>query len=277
MRLRELLVGIEGLALLRRLYDGTDSEADRRLREIRQILDDDSFAAGEPTAEADAVAGYRSWSQCYDEPGNQIIALEEPVVWSLVDDEPPGRALDAACGTGRHARHLAALGHRVVGTDLSRDMLLHAPEKAPGAAFTEADVLALPLRDRSFDLAVCGLALAHVADLGTAVGELGRVLVPGAPLVVSVLHPFQAHLAWHAPFRDEHGHRRFVREHPHTHGDYLTAFRDACFEVEACVEPVLGEAGVRAKERAYRHVPEATMAAYVDLPAVLVWKVRKAG
>ena len=98
---RELLVGIEGLALLRHLYDGTDVEADRRLAEVRRILDDEAFAAGELTTEADPVTAYRAWSETYDEPGNPIIAIEEPIVWALVAGIPPGSALDAACGTGR--------------------------------------------------------------------------------------------------------------------------------------------------------------------------------
>jgi len=40
VRLRELLVGVEGLALLRQLYDGTDEDAGQRLAEgdTRSIL-----------------------------------------------------------------------------------------------------------------------------------------------------------------------------------------------------------------------------------------------
>jgi hypothetical protein len=47
VRLRELLVGIEGLALLRHLYDGTDGDADRRLAEVSWLLADETFSAGE--------------------------------------------------------------------------------------------------------------------------------------------------------------------------------------------------------------------------------------
>src|SRR5690349_12392901 len=103
VRLRELLVGVEGLALLRHLYDGTDAAAAARLEEVRRLLEDDAFAAGEAMEEADARAGYRVWSDVYDEPGNPLIELEEPVVWELIERLPAGRALDAACGTGRHA------------------------------------------------------------------------------------------------------------------------------------------------------------------------------
>ena len=136
VRLRELLVGVEGLALLRHLYDGTDDDADRRLAEVRTLLDDDAFSGAELTRETDARTGYGSWSASYDEPGNPIIALEEPAVWSLVDHLRAGRALDAACGTGRHARHLAELGHAVVGVDLTREMLARARRQSwtPGSS-----------------------------------------------------------------------------------------------------------------------------------------------
>lgn len=275
VRLRELLVGVEGLALLRHLYDGSDDDADTRMREVRRLLDDPAFDAGEVTGEADVRTGYDAWADRYDQPGNQVIALEQTVVWDLLAKLSPGAALDAACGTGRHAAHLTELGHRVVGVDLSHAMLRHAVATVPEAPVAEADLLQVPLRSGQFDLVVSGLALAHVARLDEAVSELARLLVPGGHLVVSVLHPFQALLGWHAPFQDADGRRGFVREHHHTHADYLRAFHGAGLRVEDCVEPALDDELVQAKRRAYRHIPEATRAAYVGLPAVLVWHAVK--
>jgi SAM-dependent methyltransferase len=40
------------------------------------------------------------------------------------------RVLDVACGAGRHARVLKEIGHRVVGVDLSRDLLAEAQDVA---------------------------------------------------------------------------------------------------------------------------------------------------
>lgn len=273
VRLNELLIGVEGLALLRHLYDGSDVDADRRLAEVRRLLDDDAFGAGEPTSEAEPRAGYRIWSENYDEPGNPIVALEQPVVWRLIESVPPGRALDAACGTGRHARRLVELGHEVTGVDLTPEMLHRAAASIPEATFLEGDLRRLPAEDASFDLVICGLALSHLAELGVAVNELARVLRPGGRMVVSVLHPFLANLGWHAPFSDERGGRAFVREHPHTHADFMAAFRGAGLSVRDCVEPKLAAQHVVAKRRAFEHVPDAVTAAYAGLPAVLVWEV----
>jgi SAM-dependent methyltransferase len=275
VRLRELLVGVEGLALLRHLYDGTDEDADRRLAEVRHLLEDESFSAAEPTSEVDPRTGYGSWSESYDDPGNPIVALEEPVVHRLLDQSARGRALDAACGTGRHAERLVEAGHQVLGIDLTPEMLARAAERVPAAEFIEADLRDIPAPDGHFDLVVCGLALAHLPDLGAGVAELARVLKPGGRLVASVLHPFQAHLGWQAPFADPQGRRGFVREHAHTHADYLAAFRAEGLRLRDCVEPALGPDQVRAKRRAFERIPEATTRAYAGLPAVLVWDLEK--
>ncbi len=264
-----------GLALLRNLYDGSTEDAQRRIADVRRVLADEEFAAGEVTTEGDVATGYRLWSTRYDEPGNLLIAVEQPAVWSLLDDIEPGDALDAACGTGRHARRLVDLGHRVTGVDLTPEMLAIAGNAVPQARFLPADLLALPFPAQRFDLVVCGLAIAHLPEPRAAIAELGRVLRPGGKLVISALHPFQAHLGWHAPFQDADGNRGFIREHPHTHGDYLAAFGAAGLTVRACLEPTLGLAEVAAKRRAFRHLPETTTDAYLGLPAVLVWEAEK--
>ena len=154
-------------------------------------------------------------------------------------------------------------------------MLERARAAVPQARFHQGDLRALDEPDASFDLVVSGLALAHLPDLGSGVAELARVLKPGGRLVVSVLHPFQALLGWHAPFTGADGRRGFVREHPHTHADHLAAFRATGLELRDCAEPLLTLDEERTKRRANEHVPEATAAAYVGLPGVLVWAAEK--
>jgi SAM-dependent methyltransferase len=276
VRLRELLIGVEGLALLRHLYDGTDKASACRLHEVRRVLAEDAYDASEPIHEALPRTGYEAWSPSYDEPGNPIVALEQPAVWSLFDGIAPGRALDAACGTGRHAGRLVALGHTVTAVDLTPAMLARAAVNVPQARLHQGDLLALPVPDAQFDLVVCGLALSHLSDLGAGVAELARSLRPGGALVISVLHPFLAYLGWQAPFTDPAGGRGFVREHAHGHAAYLAAFRAADLAVRDCLEPSLGPAQVRTKRRAFLHVPEAVSEAYLGLPAVLVWSAAKA-
>ena len=74
--------------------------------------------------------GYQGWAPTYDDPGNQLIDIEGPIVREILASLPVGVALDAACGTGRHAAYLAELGHRVIGVDSSPEMLSVAAGEA---------------------------------------------------------------------------------------------------------------------------------------------------
>jgi demethylmenaquinone methyltransferase / 2-methoxy-6-polyprenyl-1,4-benzoquinol methylase len=93
------------------------------------------------------------------------------------------RVLDACCGTGDLAisAHRAGAGE-IVGVDFSERMLERARRKAPELEWIQADVLALPLQDVSFDAAVVGFGVRNVEDLEAAIRELRRVLRLGGRL-----------------------------------------------------------------------------------------------
>jgi demethylmenaquinone methyltransferase / 2-methoxy-6-polyprenyl-1,4-benzoquinol methylase len=90
----------------------------------------------------------------------------------------PGGALvaDLACGTGDLCRELSRDGYRAVGFDFSLGMLAKATTDVP---LVQADVLRLPLADRSVDGATCGFALRNVVDLEAFFAEIARVVRPG--------------------------------------------------------------------------------------------------
>ena len=102
LRLGEFLLGVEGIALVRHLFD-TDAAAEARIEEIRRIVsrDEGVYQLGVDVPIVDALGGYARWSQTYDNPGNPLVQLEQPVVWSILEAISPGVALDAACGTGQ--------------------------------------------------------------------------------------------------------------------------------------------------------------------------------
>src|SRR5712692_3705939 len=181
------LLGLEGIALLRAFageYDRDFTMA--RFAEIRALLDSvEELGDGAAVDAIPTTEGYGSWAEFYDEPGNQLIELEQPIVREILDGLPRGVALDAACGTGRHSAYLASLGHTVIGVDSSAAMLERAGEKVPGGEFHEADLCDLPLPDDHVDLVVCALALMHVPDIEPVLAELVRVLRPGGSLVIS--------------------------------------------------------------------------------------------
>jgi demethylmenaquinone methyltransferase / 2-methoxy-6-polyprenyl-1,4-benzoquinol methylase len=90
----------------------------------------------------------------------------------------PGGTLvaDLACGTGDLCRELSRDGYRAVGFDFSLGMLAKATTDVP---LVQADVLRLPLADRSVDGATCGFALRNVVDLDAFFAEIARVVRPG--------------------------------------------------------------------------------------------------
>ncbi len=115
-------LGVAGLALMRLSPDGPNEDIEAALAGLAAIAPRDTGHV-DPLPEVDAATGYREWSRTYDAPGNPLIALEESAVVALINQLKPGLAIDIAAGTGRHARRLAALGHRVLAVDSSADML----------------------------------------------------------------------------------------------------------------------------------------------------------
>lgn len=59
------------------------------------------------------------WNERYSR-GEQIIKEPMPLLLRVARELKPGRALDLACGTGRHAIFLAERGWQVVAVDASR-------------------------------------------------------------------------------------------------------------------------------------------------------------
>src|SRR5689334_15895817 len=79
-------------------------------------------------------------------------------IQSLATEFPHGRALDVACGRGRHTLALAATGLRPVGVDLQLDSLHHARRAAQARgldiALVCADLTAMPLPRAHFHVVV---------------------------------------------------------------------------------------------------------------------------
>lgn len=109
---------------------------------------------------------------------NRVMTFGMDVGWrrrSVRELRLPGGALvaDLACGTGDLCRELSRNGYRAVGFDFSFGMLAEATTEVP---LVQADVLRLPLADRSVDGATCGFALRNVVDLGAFFAEMARVV-----------------------------------------------------------------------------------------------------
>ncbi len=156
------------------------------------------------------------------------------MVRKILDGLPRGRALDAACGTGRHAQYLASLGYPRHRRGRLPDMLAVAKAKLPDAEFRDGDLHHLPVPDQQVDVVVCALALEHVLGLARVLAGFARVLRPGGHLVISdsrTDRPLVMALSG--------GDFGYLPHRLHLASDYLAAALPLGFEVRGCEEPRL--------------------------------------
>lgn len=76
-------------------------------------------------------------------------------------------------------------GGSILATDLNEPMLAYGRSQIPdtaGLAWRQADALALPVPDGSFDAVVCGFGLLLFSDKVAAIREAFRVLRPDAAI-----------------------------------------------------------------------------------------------
>lgn len=273
--LGDYIQGLQGLAILRKHW--IDPAAvkfwSRSIAEVAAKIDEEPWSTPLHAEERTIQDQYASWATNYDTPGNPVVIAEEPVVRAILIQYPLGPALDAACGTGRHAAYLAALGHDVVGIDCTPDMLDVAKVKAPAVRFEAADLTELPLPENVVDLAVCTLALTHFPDLVTPMKELARVVRPGGHVVISDVHPFMVMLGSQAVDMEDDS-SGFTRNFIHLHSEYMSAFHAAGLEAVLCVEPLWGDEEA-ATLGVGNHVHGLLDAAVKGLPIVIVWELVK--
>lgn len=104
---------------------------------------------------------------------------------------PAASVLELAAGTGVLTRELAARlapGTQLVATDLNASMLTVAQAQGSADAVTwrQADAMALPFADASFDAVVCQFGAMFFPDKAHAFAEARRVLRPGGTLLFNV-------------------------------------------------------------------------------------------
>ncbi len=132
------------------------------------------------------------WDASYrDGPAPWDIGHPQPAIVRLASEGGcAGAVLDAGCGTGENALHVATLGLSVLGCDVAETALAMAREKARSrglaAEFVRADALRLERLGRGFETVLdCGLF--HTFDRTERpayVASLASVTRPGGTLYV---------------------------------------------------------------------------------------------
>jgi ubiquinone/menaquinone biosynthesis C-methylase UbiE len=148
---------------------------------------------------------------------------------------PGDRVLDIACGTGivaRVAKERLGVAGRIVGVDVSPDMLAVARAVAAGIDWREGNASTLPLNEgEEFDVVVCQQGLQFFPDKPAAAAQMRRALAKGGRLAVAT---------WRSddemPFLREL--RRVAERHLGPIADQRYGFGDA-----ALLEALLRDAG----------------------------------
>lgn len=138
--------------------------------------------------------GWDKASAAYEQYWRAQLQPAQTRLLALADIKPGAHVLDIACGTGfvtfPAARAAGAAG-RVVGTDLSEEMVNRAADEARALGLTQVtfqrmDAEDLELEPESFDVALCALGLMYVPDPLKALAEMRRLLRPGGRAVAAV-------------------------------------------------------------------------------------------
>lgn len=287
------LLGLEGIALLHAFSGDYDREFTlARIGEIRALLDAaDEIGDGVEETPMTMQEGYAQWASAYDEPGNALLEVEGSVVREILDALPVGVALDAACGTGRHAAYLASLGHKVIGVDATPEMLAVARAKVPTGDFRQGELRELPTEDDSVDIVVCAIAASHLQELTPVFAEFARVLRPGGHLVLSDSRGLIGDIGLPLARTRPDGTAGYIQVWSRLASDYLATALPLGFEVRRCEEPrraspLVDDEGndLDAAETPehlpgkapyiwalHRFAPEATNAAYRGAPHAIIW------
>ena len=104
-------------------------------------------------------------------------------------DAPDGGVIcDLGCGPGQIARYLRDRGARVVGVDLSPQMIAQARRLNPDIEFQQGNMLALDVADEAWAGIAAFYSIIHVPreEVVKALLELKRTLQPGGLLLIAI-------------------------------------------------------------------------------------------
>ncbi len=106
--------------------------------------------------------GYDSCADRYYETRNQLFS--EDRFHDFIEKLPEeGRILDVGCGAGVPVtKYLADRGYRMIGVDLSREMLKRAKENVPSGDFLQQDMTSLDFDEDGFDGLTAFYSIIHV-------------------------------------------------------------------------------------------------------------------
>lgn len=192
--------------------------------------------------------------------------IERPALFSLLPPLEGKAVLDLGCGCGENCAEFLRRGcSKVVGVDVSENMLAAAQSEHPEITFVRADMSELHFAGGSFDVATSSLAVHYVPDFAALAKSVYSFLKPNGVFVFSQEHPLTtAPLGGSSWTRGEEGTplhynltdyglpgERSVRwlvdgviKYHRTFSDIANALCEAGFRIERLLEPLPTESDI---------------------------------
>ena len=135
------------------------------------------------------ASSYDGWYE--SKQGEFVDKVETDLAFSLFKPTPGSKILDIGCGTGNFSIKLTEMGCKVVGIDVSEEMLNKAREKAKRKGldieFHKMDVYNLGFSDESFDQVFSMAAFEFIKEPEKAYDEMHRVLKKDGHLLIGTI------------------------------------------------------------------------------------------
>ena len=144
--------------------------------------------------------GVADWYNKHLEGGNDTYHAKVifPNILRMVGDVAGKKVLDLACGQGILSEQLRDKGAFVTGVDLGKELIALAEEKSKSVKEKGTHKVAYHvgsaedlfiLKDKTFDIVICVLALQNIENLQKTIEETRRVLMNGGKFIFVLNHP----------------------------------------------------------------------------------------
>lgn len=176
---------------------------------------------------------YDEWAEIYDTNHNKTRDLNYRCIRQQQLDLKNKKVLEIGCGTGLNTIYLAGQAKKVIGIDISEEMLARARVRLEerNAEFIKADITKpWQLDDAAFDFIVGNLVLEHIENLTHVFSVAFRVLKDEGKFYVAELHPYRQLQQSQAKFRSQKtGEEILVDAFTHPVSEYINEGLSAGF------------------------------------------------
>jgi ubiquinone/menaquinone biosynthesis C-methylase UbiE len=92
---------------------------------------------------------------------------------------------------------------KILGIDLSPNMILEARSRCKSAEFKCADLFTTPIEEKTFDAIICSLVLGYIEHLTPTLDNLLKALRTEGVLIITDFHPFLSLMQAKRTFKDQ--------------------------------------------------------------------------